>query len=153
MYEAFFGLRETPFDARPQPRQVVCRSRQRALIARLRGALIEQGHNCALVGVAGAGKSTLARLLLRALPEGTAVTFLERPPASARQLLEHLLERAGNPGLVTDSLKDVLVKHSAGNPRVMCNIGADLLGAAAEQDLPRLDDELFLKVFGRAGVS
>lgn len=73
--------------------------------------------------------------------------------AQLRELLEHLLERSGNPGLVTDSLKDVLVKHSAGNPRVMCNIGADLLAAAVDKDLPRLDDELFLKVFGRAGAA
>jgi len=72
--------------------------------------------------------------------------------AQLRELLEHLLERAGNPGLATDALKEVLVKHSAGNPRVLCNIGADLLAAAVEQDLPKLDDELFLKVFGRAGA-
>lgn len=70
-----------------------------------------------------------------------------------RELLEHLLDRAGNPGLVTEPLKEVLVKHSAGNPRVMCNIGADLLAAAADRDLPNLDDALFLQVFGRAGTA
>ena len=70
-----------------------------------------------------------------------------------RELLEHLLDRAGNPGLVTDDLKTVLIKHSAGNPRVLCNMGADLLAAAVDQDLPKLDDELFLKVFGRASVA
>jgi len=73
--------------------------------------------------------------------------------AQLRELLEHLLDRAGNPGLVTEPLKDVLIKHSAGNPRVLCNLCADLLSAAVEQDLPRLDDELFLKLFGRAGAA
>ena len=73
--------------------------------------------------------------------------------AQLRDLLEHLLDRAGNPGLVTEPLKDVLIKHSAGNPRVLCNLCADLLSAAVEQDLPRLDDELFLKLFGRAGAA
>jgi type II secretory pathway predicted ATPase ExeA len=70
-----------------------------------------------------------------------------------RELLEHLLDRAGNPGLVTESLKDVLVKHSAGNPRVMCNIGAELLVAAVQDDVAPLDDALFLRVFGRAGAA
>jgi len=153
MYEAFFGLRETPFDARPQPRQVVCRSRQRALIARLRGALIEQGHNCALVGVAGAGKSTLARLLLRALPEGTAVTFLERPPASARQLLEHLLgsTRADRPlrELVAELRERLLAQHRAGQAPVLVIDDAHLLAPELLTQLQRL---LSARIRGRRAL-
>ena len=67
-----------------------------------------------------------------------------------RELLEHLLDRAGNPGLVTDGLKSVLVDHSAGNPRVLCTMAAQLLAVGADKDLPHLDEQLFLDVFGRA---
>jgi hypothetical protein len=36
---------------------------------------------------------------------------------------------------------------------VMCNIGAELLAAAVQEDLATLDDALFLRVFGRAGAA
>jgi len=76
------------------------------------------------------------------------LTPLDKGPL--RELLEHLLDRAGNPGLVTDGLKSVLVEHAAGNPRVLCRMGADLLAVAAEKDHPHLDEQLFLDVFGRS---
>ena len=66
-----------------------------------------------------------------------------------RELLEHLLERAGNPGLATDGLKQALVQHSAGNPRVLCGMGSDLLTVAMDKDRPTLDEELFLELYGR----
>lgn len=66
-----------------------------------------------------------------------------------RELLEHLLDRAGNPGLVTDGLKQTLVQHAVGNPRVLVGMGADLLCVALDQERPVLDEELYLEVYGR----
>lgn len=63
--------------------------------------------------------------------------------------LEHRLTVAGNPGLMTADLKSALVEHSAGNYRVLMNLADEMLAAAAERDLPRLDDKLFLDVFGQ----
>jgi len=63
--------------------------------------------------------------------------------------LEHRLTVAGNPGLMTADLKSALVEHSAGNYRVLMNLADELLAAAAERDLPRLDDKLYLDVFGQ----
>lgn len=63
--------------------------------------------------------------------------------------LEHRLTVAGNPGLLTADLKSALAEHSAGNYRVLMNLADELLAAAAERDLPRLDDKLFLDVFGQ----
>lgn len=80
----------------------------------------------------------------------TRLTLTPLDSSEMRELLEHLLDRAGNPGLVTDPLKTALVQHSAGNPRVLCNMGADLLSAAVERDQPVLDDDLFLEIFGRS---
>jgi type II secretory pathway predicted ATPase ExeA len=62
--------------------------------------------------------------------------------------LDHVLAAAGNPSLMTAELKAVLADHSAGNYRVLMNLADELLAAAAERELPRLDEKLFLDVFG-----
>jgi hypothetical protein len=47
-------------------------------------------------------------------------------------------------------LKATLADHSAGNYRVLMNLADELLAAGAERELPRLDEKLFLEVFGPA---
>ena len=61
--------------------------------------------------------------------------------------LDHLLEAAGNPSLMTTELKSTLADHAAGNYRVLMNLGDELLAVAADRDLPRLDEKLFLETF------
>jgi general secretion pathway protein A len=61
--------------------------------------------------------------------------------------LDHLLETAGNSGLMTTELKATIAEHAAGNYRVMMNIADELLAAAAERDQPHLDEKLFLELF------
>ena len=39
----------------------------------------------------------------------------------------------------------ILCEHSMGNPRVLMNTAAELLNAAAERELPTLDEKLFLE--------
>ena len=63
--------------------------------------------------------------------------------------LDHVLETAGNPSLMTTELKATLADHAAGNYRVMMNLADELLSVAADRDLPRLDEKLFLDVFGQ----
>ena len=63
--------------------------------------------------------------------------------------LDHVLETAGNPTLMTTELKATLADHAAGNYRVMMNLADELLTVAADRDLPRLDEKLFLDVFGQ----
>lgn len=63
--------------------------------------------------------------------------------------LEHLLEAAGNPSLMTTELKSTLADHAAGNYRVLMNLCDELLSVAADKDLARLDEKLFLEVFGQ----
>ena len=70
-------------------------------------------------------------------------------PSDLRTLLDHLVERAGAPQLCTSGLRDVLVDHAAGNPRVLCNTAAELLDAATRRERPILDEALFLEVFDR----
>lgn len=61
--------------------------------------------------------------------------------------LDHLLEAAGNPTLMTTELKTTLAEHAVGNYRVLMNMADELLALAAEQELPRLDEKLFFDAF------
>jgi type II secretory pathway predicted ATPase ExeA len=63
--------------------------------------------------------------------------------------LDHLLEAAGSPSLMTTELKATLADHAAGNYRVLMNLADELLTVAADRDLPRLDEKLYLDVFGQ----
>src|SRR6185295_4460413 len=63
--------------------------------------------------------------------------------------LDHLLEAAGNPSLMTTELKATLADHAAGNYRVLMNLADELLALAADRDLPRLDEKLFLEAFNQ----
>lgn len=63
--------------------------------------------------------------------------------------LEHLLQAAGNPSLMTAELKAALADHAAGNYRVLMNLADELLTVAADRELPRLDEKLFFEVFGQ----
>jgi general secretion pathway protein A len=58
-----------------------------------------------------------------------------------------LLDIAGNPGLMTTELKATVAEHAAGNYRVMMNIADELLVAAAERNLPQLDEKLYFDLF------
>jgi general secretion pathway protein A len=64
--------------------------------------------------------------------------------------LDHVLAAAGNPSLMTAELKATLADHSAGNYRVLMNLADELLAAGAERELPRLDEKLFLEIYGQS---
>jgi type II secretory pathway predicted ATPase ExeA len=85
------------------------------------------------------------------LPFGSRIRRrLHLEPASRDELcacLDHVLDVAGNPGLMTTELKVTIAEHAAGNYRVMMNIADELLVAAAERDVHRLDEKLYFEVF------
>jgi type II secretory pathway predicted ATPase ExeA len=63
--------------------------------------------------------------------------------------LDHLLEVAGNPSLMTTELKATLADHAAGNYRILMNLADELLTIATDRELPRLDEKLFLETFSQ----
>ena len=63
--------------------------------------------------------------------------------------LDHLLEAAGNTALMTPELKTTLVDHAAGNYRVLMNLADELLVAAVDRELPRLDEQLYLDTYAQ----
>jgi general secretion pathway protein A len=64
--------------------------------------------------------------------------------------LDNLLAAAGNPSLMTSELRATLAEHAAGNYRVLMNLGDELLAVAAERELARLDEKLYLDVFAQS---
>ncbi len=64
--------------------------------------------------------------------------------------VNHIIEQAGAPHLLTEELKLALVEHAAGNLRVLTNMAAELLAAGAEKELENLDDKLFFEVFSNS---
>jgi type II secretory pathway predicted ATPase ExeA len=64
-----------------------------------------------------------------------------------RACLEHVLEASGSRKLMTPELVATLCEHALGNYRVLMTMASELLAAAAERELARLDEKLYLEVF------
>jgi type II secretory pathway predicted ATPase ExeA len=106
-----------------------------------------------LLAVVLSGDARLSEALAKddLLPLGTRMRVRLSLDYAAREelcaCLEHLLSSAGNPGLMTPSLKQTLCERAGGNYRVMTNLGAQLLTAAMQRQVMQLDDKLFLELF------
>lgn len=85
------------------------------------------------------------------LPLGSRIRRRHHVDAASRDelcaCLDHVLEVAGNPSLMTSELRVTLAEHALGNHRILMNMADELLAVAVERELPRLDDKLFLEVF------
>jgi type II secretory pathway predicted ATPase ExeA len=85
------------------------------------------------------------------LPLGSRIrTRLSLNPLSPEDLVAYLnfaLQKAGAPQLITPELIQTLAAHAHGNTRVLTHMGAELLAAAAERNLPRIDETLYLELF------
>lgn len=100
-----------------------------------------------------AGDSRLPERLRREdlLPLGSRIRCRYATDYASREelgiYLNHLLAEAGNPGLMSQELKNILCEHSAGNFRILTNMANDLLATAAQRNLAQLDEKLYLEVF------
>lgn len=54
---------------------------------------------------------------------------------------------------MTPALRHTLCDHAAGNYRILTTMAAELLAAAAQRDLPQLDEKLYLEVFAAPEVA
>jgi type II secretory pathway predicted ATPase ExeA len=107
-----------------------------------------------LLTVVLAGDGRLPHKLRRddLLPLGSRIrTRLPMEYAAVDELLaclKPLLASAGNTSLMTAELMKTLCDHAVGNYRVLTGLAAELLTIAAQRELPRLDEQLYLEVFG-----
>jgi general secretion pathway protein A len=78
-------------------------------------------------------------------------TRLHLEPLSREDMtnfLDHVLEHAGAPQLIDETLRSALVEHAAGNPRLLVSMAGELLATAAQRKLPAVEEHLFFEVYG-----
>ena len=85
------------------------------------------------------------------LPLGSRIrSRLQISPLSPEQLEDYLsfaLAQAGHAQLMTPELIRTLAAHALNNLRVLNHMAAELLAAAAERNLPRINEALFHELF------
>ncbi|HEY4718650.1 MAG TPA: ATP-binding protein [Anaerolineales bacterium] len=88
------------------------------------------------------------------LPLGSRIRArLQLTPLTPEQLQNYLnfaLEQAGYQQLMTPELIQTLAAHSLNNLRVLNHMAAEMLDAATERNLPRLDESLYFDLFSPA---
>ena len=125
-----------------------------AVLNELRLLSSTQFDSQTLLTVVLAGDARLTAKLRRdeLLPLGSRLrTRLAMEYADRKELLaclKHLLANAGNANLMTLELMQTLCDHAVGNHRVLTGMAAELLASAAQQEITRLDEKLYLEVFG-----
>lgn len=97
MYEAFFGLRERPFDLTPNPRYLLLTPTHREALANLEYGIAAAKGLTLLIGEAGTGKTTLLRrvLALRMSTAGSQCVYLNNPALSRGEFYEFLTAQFG----------------------------------------------------------
>jgi type II secretory pathway predicted ATPase ExeA len=68
-------------------------------------------------------------------------------PERLRDVLDHLLEHAGRPDLITHEVKHALATHAHGNLRSMATMADNLLAYAQQHELDCIDEQAFFDVF------
>ena len=125
-----------------------------AVLSELRLLSSMQFDSRILLTVIMAGDHRLTSKLRRddLLPLGSRIrTRLIMEYASREELmacLKHLLKTAGNTQLMTPELMHTLCDHAVGNYRVLTTMSAELLSCAAQREITRIDEKLYLEVFG-----
>jgi len=111
-----------------------------------------------LLTVVLAGDARLNTKLMREdlLPLSSRIRIRSPIESSDRdtlvRLLVHLVTEAGNANLMTPELVQTLAEHAMGNPRILCATAAELLAAAAHQEISILDEKLYLEHFSARQV-
>lgn len=90
MYEAFFGLRDRPFDLTPSPRFLVLTESHREALRNLEYGIASRKGITLLVGEAGAGKTTVIRAAIEKQPTRVHCVHVNNPTLSRAEFVEML---------------------------------------------------------------
>lgn len=88
--------------------------------------------------LAALGSRIHSRLILNPLDRDQMIAYLD-----------YALQQSSASHLMSDDLKLILIKHSAGNFRVLHNMASELLDEAFSRKADRLDEKLFIEVFSQ----
>jgi len=87
------------------------------------------------------------------LPLGSRIRKrIQMEHATSEQLMDclnYLLEKAGNPMLMSEGLMNTLCDNSVGNYRIMTSLANELLEEACKQKRSQLDEKLYFEVFSQ----
>lgn len=95
MYEAFFGLRERPFDLTPNPRFLVLTESHREVLLNLEYGIASRKGITLLIGEAGSGKTTVIRAAMERQPVKVHCVHLHNPTLSKHEFNEMLAAQFG----------------------------------------------------------
>jgi general secretion pathway protein A len=95
MYLNFYGLKEKPFNATPDPKFLYLTPGHREALAQLIYGVQEHKGFIVLTGEVGTGKTTLLQTLLQRLDSTTAVAFVFNSTLPFDDMLEYILEDFG----------------------------------------------------------
>ncbi|MCU0693833.1 MAG: AAA family ATPase [Polyangiaceae bacterium] len=91
MYEAFFGLRERPFDLTPNPRFIYLSECHLEALSVVHYGIVGHKGVTLLIGEAGTGKTTVIRTALEAVARPTArCVYVSNPTLSRAEFYEFL---------------------------------------------------------------
>jgi general secretion pathway protein A len=91
MYEAFYGLRERPFDLTPNPRFLFMTAQHREALTTLEYGLSRRTGIALLVGDAGTGKTTVVHAALQSQSvQRSHVVYLNNPALTRNEFIEFL---------------------------------------------------------------
>jgi general secretion pathway protein A len=121
MYEAFYGLRERPFDLTPNPRFLLLTGRHREALSNLHYGLTSRRGLTLLVGEAGTGKTTLVRAAIEQFEkQGARLAYLNNPTLTRDEFYEFVTaafdlppEAAQSKVRLLRELESRLVEHRA----------------------------------------
>jgi general secretion pathway protein A len=95
MYEAFFGLRERPFDLTPNPKFLVLTESHREVLLNLEYGIASRKGITLLLGEAGSGKTTVIRAAMERQPVKVHCVHLHNPTLSRNEFNEMLASQFG----------------------------------------------------------
>lgn len=119
MYEAFYGLKERPFNLTPDPRYLYLSEKHKEAFAHLLYGIKHRAGFVMVTGEIGTGKTTICRTLLNQLDTDTEVAFIFNPSLSPVELLKKINEdfgidsRAKTVKDLIDELNDYLLDSNA----------------------------------------
>lgn len=91
MYEAFYGLKERPFNLTPDPKYLYLSDKHKEAFAHLLFGIKNRSGFVMVTGEIGTGKTTICRNLLKQIDsDNTKIAFVFNPPLNPVELLKKI---------------------------------------------------------------
>lgn len=113
MYEAFYGLREKPFNLTPDPKYLYLSEKHKEAFAHLLYGVKHRSGFVMVTGEIGTGKTTICRNLLNQLEDDVQVAFIFNPFLNPVELLKKINQEFGVDSAPNTSLEltEILNRH------------------------------------------